>query len=108
PSAGEAWETPLNFFLLAPPPAPSQRSSAEPPGAHPGDSLATRRSPPGRAPGGAAAQKVAPRLIIGCCDQVESHDLPSIDVAPLPLRLQVHALRHRRRPRHHRVGAGRR
>ena len=47
----------VNFFLLAPPPAPSQRCSAEPPGAHPGGSLATRRSPPGRAPGGAAAQK---------------------------------------------------
>ena len=45
-------------FLRAPAPAPSQRSSAEPPGAHPGGSLATRRSPPGRAPGGAAAQKV--------------------------------------------------
>ena len=27
-------------------------------------------------------ERVAPRLIIGCCDQVESHDLPSIDVAP--------------------------
>ena len=26
----------LNFFLLAPPPAPSQRSSAEPQGARPG------------------------------------------------------------------------
>ena len=43
-------------FLRAPAPAPSQRSSAEPPGAHPGGSLATRRSPSGRAPGGAAAQ----------------------------------------------------
>ena len=49
-------QTTVNFFLLAPPPAPSQRCSAEPPGAHPGGSLATRRSPPGRAPGGAAAQ----------------------------------------------------
>ena len=53
-------QTTLNFFLLAPPPAPSQRCSAEPPGAHPGGSLATRRSPPGRAPGGAAAQKHPP------------------------------------------------
>ena len=61
---GRAKAREISFFR-APPPAPSQRCSAEPPGARPGGSLATRRSPPGRAPGGAAAQKM-PCVVAAC------------------------------------------